>query len=209
MIRDIKRNSQGIIISTQLDDMGEDYSYIQLERPVRKFNRNANNSSNSNFNEIYDDRITDIEFEEVIIPNTYIFLDGAGGREINPNETDPAFFILEPNPNITENIPDEDVDDVGGVGSVGGTTTSAGGSTGMLNPTSGGSGGVMNPNNVSGSGDVFVGGSSGDGSSGDSSGAILFPFGVIGEYQNELRYDSAGLAWVWDLGLNRWIRQGT
>lgn len=194
MIRDIKRNSQGIIISTQLDNLGEDYRYIELQRSVRKFNQNPNNSSNSNFNEIYDDRITDIEFEEVIISNTYTFLDGDGGSEIAPNETDPAPFMLELNPNITENIPDEDVD---GVGSVGGTTTSAGGSTGMLNPASGGSG------------DVFVGGSSGDGSSGDSSGAILFPFGVIGQYQNELRIDPSGLAWVWDLGLNRWVRQGT
>jgi len=143
MIRDIKRNSQGIIISTQLDDMGEDYSYIELQKSVRKFNRNANNSSNSNFNEVYDDIISDIEFEEIIIPNTYTFLDGAGGSEIAPNETDPAPFMLELNPNITENIPDEDVD---GVGSVGGTTTSAGGSTGMLNPTSAGdSSGMINP----------------------------------------------------------------
>ena len=208
MIRDIKRNSQGIIISTQLDDMGEDYSYIELQKSVRKFNRNANNSSDSNFNEVYDDRITDIQFDELIISNTYTFVDTVNGREISPNETDPAFFILEQNPNITENIPDEDVD---GVGSVGGTTTSAGGSTGMLNPASGGSGGMMNPNNVSGSaptffptptgssnpnnvsgsGGVFVGGSSGDGSSGDSSGAILFPFGVIGQYQNELRIDTS------------------
>jgi len=142
MIRDIKRNSQGIIISTQLDNLGEDYRYIELQRSVRKFNQNPNNSSNSNFNEIYDDRITDIEFEEVIISNTYTFLDSVNGTEINPNETDPAPFMLEQNPNLKE--PDVIV---GGVGSVGGTTiTSAGGSTGMLNPTSAGdSSGMINP----------------------------------------------------------------
>jgi hypothetical protein len=143
MIRDIKRNSQGIIISTQLDNLGEDYHYIVLERSVRKFNQNANNSSDSTFNEIYDDRITDIQFDELIISNTFTFLDSVNGTEINPNETDPAPFMLEPNPNIIENIPNEDVD---GVGSVGGTTiTSAGGSTGMLNPTSAGdSSGMIN-----------------------------------------------------------------
>jgi len=52
-------------------------------------------------------------------------------------------------------------------------------------------------------------GSSGDGSSDNSAGAILFPFGVIGQYQGESRRDPQGLEWIWDIGLNRWIRQGT
>lgn len=125
MIRDIKRNSQGIIISTQLDNLGEDYRYIELQRSVRKFNQNPNNSSNSNFNEIYDDRITDIEFEEIKVANSYTFIDKSTGKEINLNETDPAFLISELNPNLTEST----------------TTTSAGGSVGMLTSAGGSAGG--------------------------------------------------------------------
>jgi hypothetical protein len=130
MLKDIKRNSQGIIISTQLVDFGDDYSYIELERSVRKFNQNTEQTSKSTFSEVYDDRITDIEFEEIKVANSYTFIDKSTGKEINLNDTDPAFLISELNPNLTENIPDEVV---GGVGSVGGTTTtSADGSAGML-----------------------------------------------------------------------------
>ena len=116
MIRDIKRNSQGIIISTQLDDLGDDYSYIELERSVRKFNQNTEQTSKSTFSEVYDDRITDIDFEEIKVANSYTFIDKSTGKEINLNETDPTFLILELNPNLTEST----------------TTTSVGGSVGML-----------------------------------------------------------------------------
>ena len=124
MLKDIKRNSQGIIISTQLVDFGDDYSYIELERSVRKFNQNTEQTSKSTFSEVYNDRITDIEFEEIKVANSYTFIDKSTGKEINLNDTDPAFLISELNPNLTENIPDEVV---GGT-----TTTSAGGSVGML-----------------------------------------------------------------------------
>jgi hypothetical protein len=226
MIRDIKRNSQGIIISTQLDDLGDDYSYIGLERSVRKFNQNTAQTSKSTFNEVYDDRITDIEFEEIKVANSYTFIDKSTGKQINLNETDPAFLISELNPNLTENIPDEVV---GGVGSVGGTTTtsagasvgmltSAGASVGMLTSAGGGvgtlNGSVNNNSNItnppSNNTGSFIGGSSGDGSSDTFGGSMIFyPFGVAGQYQSELRTDSTGLQWIWDLGLMRWVRQTT
>lgn len=130
MLKDIKRNSQGIIISTQLVDFGDDYSYIELERSVRKFNQNTEQTSKSTFSEVYGDRITDIEFEEIKVANSYTFIDKSTGKEII-NETDPAFLISELNPNLTESTTTTSAG--GGVGSVGGTTTtSADGSAGTL-----------------------------------------------------------------------------
>ena len=141
MLKDIKRNSQGIIISTQLVDFGDDYSYIQLERFVRKFNQNTEQTSKSTFSEVYDDRITDIEFEEIKVANSYTFIDKSTGKEINLNDTDPAFLISELNPNLTESTTTTSAG--GGVGTVGGTTTtSAGGSVGMLT-SAGGSVGML------------------------------------------------------------------
>jgi hypothetical protein len=126
MLKDIKRNSQGIIISTQLVDFGDDYSYIELERSVRKFNQNTEQTSKSTFSEVYGDRITDIEFEEIKVANSYTFIDKSTGKEINLDETDPAFLISELNPNLTEST----------------TTTSAGGSVGMLTNAGGSTGGT-------------------------------------------------------------------
>jgi len=141
MLKDIKRNSQGIIISTQLVDFGDDYSYIQLERFVRKFNQNTEQTSKSTFSEVYDDRITDIEFEEIKVANSYTFIDKSTGKEINLNDTDPAFLISELNPNLTESTTTTSAG--GGVGTVGGTTTtSAGGGVGMLT-SAGGSVGML------------------------------------------------------------------
>jgi len=136
MIRDLKRNLQGIIISTQLDNADDVYPYFELQRFVRKFNQNANNSSDSNFNEVYDDIISDIEFEEIIISNTFTLLTGNGGFEINSNGVDPLNVNLTPV--VTTNP----------------TSNSADGSAGSLNLNSAGvSAGSLSPNNVSGSGD--------------------------------------------------------
>lgn len=146
MIRDIKRNSQGIIISTQLDNLGDDYSYIPIQKSVRKFNQNTIGSNNSNFNEVYDDRITDIEFEESKISDSYIFLDSTG-KEIQFSNVDSLEFTFEVNEaalsgsNTTSTGSNDTNPSSGGTATI---TTSANGSAGMLTSADD-SAGMINP----------------------------------------------------------------
>lgn len=118
----IVRNNLGKIISIKKEN--NQYENVQINNIVEKIDENY-------FDKTFQTKIDELDIDEyqtepIEFPYTGI---------------DQAFFILELNPNITENIPDEDVDGVGGT-----TITSAGGSTGTLNPTSAGdSSGMINP----------------------------------------------------------------
>lgn len=212
MEREIKRNSEGRIISYNLSNSNDTYGVIGLNALVRKFNYGIN--SVPKFEDVYDTKITGLEIDEISKLNNTLFILSNKNEVIGMGSSDAPPFVIKlkdtssfntgsfntgSNPTIQNAGISSGTNSAGQIGSgqAAGTTGFSVGVSGPPNSTVG-VGGVALGGGFIGSGPTSQGGSGQGSSSDEFSGQLYAPIGYPGQAPGDFAFDSSGQQWEWD-----------